>query len=142
MEKPNLSGTWMLDRLRGRLEIPMPDSTVFVIEHREPEFHLDRTHVVGDAQDKFSIDLTTDGQAVHASHRGIDIEARAYWDGSVLVFDSTMATGSEKGSNVVRYELADRGNTFIAIEKVDFTGHQHINRWVFERTGIFRNPGG
>jgi len=133
MDKPDLSGSWTLNRHKSRLQIPMPDSTVFSIDHREPRFHIERTHIVGDTRDTFSIDLMTDGRTVHASHRGIEIRARAYWEGDVLVFDSLMTLGDESGTNVVRYELADEGKSFIALEKVDLKGHEHTNRWVFDR---------
>jgi hypothetical protein len=133
MARPDLSGTWRLNRQKSRLEIPMPDSTVFVIVHREPQFHLERTHIVGETRDLFSIDLTTDGQVVHAVHRGISIASRAFWDRDVLVFDSEMTMGDERGTNVVRYELGEGRDTFVACESVDFAGHAHTNRWVFER---------
>jgi len=133
MARPDLSGTWTLNRQKSRLEIPMPDSTVFVIAHREPQFHLERTHIVGETRDLFSIDLTTDGRIVQAVHRGISIASRAFWDGDVLVFDSEMTMGERKGTNIVRYELGEGGNALIAGEKVDFAGHAHTNSWVFER---------
>ena len=133
MARPDLSGTWKLNRRESRLEIPMPDSTVFVIEHREPHFRLERTHVVGEANDVFCIELTTDGRSVHAAHRGINIVSRAFWDGDVLVFDSAMTAGNQTGTNIVRYELGEGGNVFIAVEKVDMGGHAHTNRWVFDR---------
>lgn len=133
MNKPDLSGTWAINRERSRLEIPMPDSTVFTIEHREPRFHLERTHVVGETRDVFSIELTTDGRVAESTHRGIRIEARAFWDGDVLVFDSRLTLGEEKGTNTVRYELVAGGMSFIAQERVEFQSHTHSNTWVFDR---------
>jgi len=122
-----------MNRAKSLLQIPSPDSTVFVIRHEEPRIRIERTHVSGDARDTFSIDLTTDGMTVEATHRGIDIRSRAYWEGATLVFDSVMTQGGETGTNIVRYEIADAGRTFIAVEKVDFAGHAHTNRWVFDR---------
>jgi len=133
VNKPDLSGTWAINRERSRLEIPMPDSTVFTIEHREPRFHLERTHVVGETRDVFSIDLTTDGRVVEATHRGIRIEARAFWDGDVLVFDSRLTLGEERGINTVRYALDAGGLSFVAQERVEFQSHTHSNTWVFDR---------
>jgi len=133
MGRPDLSGRWALNREKSRLEIPMPDATEFLIEHREPQFHLKRTHVTGNARDTFAIDLITNGPAVQLTHRGIDIQSRAYWEGDALVFDSAMGMGSERGTNIVRYALVDGGRTFVAVEKVRFAGHTHTNRWVFDR---------
>jgi len=111
----------------------MPDSTVFIIEHREPRFHLERTHVVGETRDEFQIDLTTDGRVTHSTHGGMHIESRAFWDGDVLVFDSLVTVGGEKGTNVVRYEIADGGKSLIARERVEFQSQSHSNLWVFDR---------
>ena len=132
-DKPDFSGVWRFNPGKSLLEIPSPDSSIFVIKHREPQFHIERTHTIGETSDTFSIDLTTDGGIVTKSHRGIEIRARMYWDADVLVFDSKLSQGSQKGSNIVRYQLAEGGETFIAIELMTLGDHCHKNKWVFER---------
>lgn len=61
MPKPNFTGTWKFNPANSVLQIPAPDATVFVIDHREPVLRISRTHIVGEKQDTFSLDLTTDG---------------------------------------------------------------------------------
>src|SRR5262249_34009660 len=116
MLKPDFTGTWKFSPSKSSLQIPAPDSTTFVIEHREPRFHLSRTHIVGGNSDTFSIDLTTDGEEVVRNQGDLEVRARVYWEGETLAFDSRLARGDEQATNVVRYSLANQGQAFIAEE--------------------------
>jgi hypothetical protein len=133
MGRPDFSGVWNFNRERSLLQIQAPESTVFVIRHHEPEFHLERTHVFGGIRDLFSIDLATDGESVELTHGGIMISARLYWEGDDLVFYSELRKGEGFGTNVVRYQLTNGGRTFTALEQVNFGEHSHVNTWVFDR---------
>ena len=134
MSRPDFTGAWTFNHGRSALEIPPPDSTIFVIEHREPRFHLSRTHVVGTTSDTFSIDLTTDGEEVVRVERGLEIHARAYWDGDTLVFDAAFSRQGVPATNSVRYSLTDDGRTFVAEEHFRSEQHRYDNTWVFDRT--------
>ena len=133
MNKPDFTGVWRFNSGKSLLEIPSPDSTLFVIDHHEPDFHLERTHTHGETSDTFSIDLTTDGGPVTKNHGDIEIRARLYWDGDVLVFDSRLIQGGQEGSNIVRYQLAEDGQIFVAVERLSLGVHRHTNTWVFEK---------
>jgi dienelactone hydrolase len=133
MSKSDFSGTWKLNRSKSSLQIPWPDSTSFTIEHREPRFHLSRTHVFAGKSDTFSIDLTTTGETVVRDHVGMKIHVRLYWEGETLVFDSKLEREGEKGTNVVRYKLADEGRTFIAEERFRSELRSYENTWVFDK---------
>src|SRR5262245_43548967 len=133
MVKPDFTGTWKFNRSRSSLQIPAPDSTTFVIEHREPRFHLSRTHVVGGNRDTFSIELTTDGERVVCNHDGLEIQARLRWEGETLVFDSELVREGTRATNVVRYRLAEAGRAFVAEESFRSEQHSHENTWVFDR---------
>jgi len=133
MTKPDFTGTWKFDSNRSSLQIPSPDSTTFVIEHREPRFHLERTHVFGGNSDTFSIDLTTGGEAVVLNHGGFEIRACLHWEGETLVIDSSLNREGEQATNIVRYRLADQGQTFIAEEQLHSGEHNHENLWVFDK---------
>jgi len=133
MAKPDFTGTWEFNSIRSALQIPAPESSVFVIEHREPDFYLERTHVFGESSDTFAIALTTDGKDVVCNHRGMQIRARLYWEGETLVCDSILDLGGAQITNVVRYGIADEGQTFIAEERLRSREHNHENKWVFDR---------
>jgi len=133
MAKPDFSGVWKFNRARSSLQIPPPDSTTFVINHKEPRFHLERTHIFSGNSDFFTIDLLTDGNSVELTHAGARIRARLYWDDEALVFYSELIRDDVRGTNVVWYRLTEEGQTFIAFERLSFEGHNHENNWVFDR---------
>src|SRR5216683_2730878 len=107
MSKPDFTGTWKFNPSKSSLQIPAPDSATFVIDHREPLFHLSRTHVVDGTSDTFAIELTVNGEQVVRNHSGMAIQARLYWEGETLVCDSVFVREGESASNIVRYRLAD-----------------------------------
>ncbi len=133
MPKPDLSGSWRFDRDRSTLQIPAPDDTLVVLEHREPMLRITRTHVSGGARDTFSIELTTDGKVVEVHHGDLSLAARAYWDGDTLVFDTRILRGGEEASNVVRYSVTPDGATFLAEESLRSASLDYDNTWVLDR---------
>ena len=131
--RPDFSGTWIFDPTRSVLQSPSPDSSVFVIDHREPRFHLSRTHFFGADSDTFAMDLTTDGAEVERSYDNFQLRGRSYWDGEALVFEATLLIEGEQASTVGRYSLAQEGNTLIAEEHFVMGQYSHENRWVFDK---------
>lgn len=133
MNRPNFTGVWKFNQNKSVLEISAPDSTTFIIEHREPYFHLERTHVSGKSSDTFTVDLTTDNKTVTKNHGGVEIRARMAWEGDILVFDSEVYREGNRGTNIVRYQLADDGHTFIADEQFSSKDLNYANKWVFDK---------
>ncbi|MGQ0702251.1 MAG: hypothetical protein ACT4PM_03860 [Gemmatimonadales bacterium] len=58
MSKIDYSGRWQFSPRASTLQIGMPDSVVFTIEHREPSFRFERTLTFGARSDTFAIVLT------------------------------------------------------------------------------------
>ncbi len=133
MTKPDFSGTWKFNPSRSSLQIPSPESSVFVIEHNEPHFHLERTHVVGGNGDTLSIDLMTNGEVVILNRRGIEMHVSLHWEETALVFDCRFDWEGEPATNIVRYSITDEGRTFMAAEQLRGKQHSHDNVWVFDR---------
>src|SRR5215470_13119193 len=102
MAKPDFTGTWEFNSSRSALQIPAPESSVFVIEHREPDFYLERTHVFGESSDTFAIALTTDGKDVVWNHRGMGLLSHPYWEGETLVCDFIFDLEGVQITNVER----------------------------------------
>lgn len=133
MTKPDFTGTWAFNAAMSRLQIPAPESSEFAIEHRDPHFRLTRTLVMQGHRDTFSIDLMTDGSPFRLAHpRGYEIQGRAYWDGSVLAFDSTIEQGDEQATNAVRYHLSDDGRSLTAEERFRSRDLSYDNVWVLD----------
>lgn len=133
MTHPNFSGTWKFNSNRSSLQIALPESIGFVIEHREPQFHFERTLVVGGHKDTFAIDLTTDGNTLVTHHEGLEIRATLIWDGDSLLFDSKVERDGVQGTNVVRYTLSEDGHVFTAEEQFRSSDYNYDNLWVFDK---------
>lgn len=134
MGRPDFTGTWAFNAGKSALQIPAPESSEFIIEHREPHFRLARTLVMQGQRDTFSIDLTTDGSPFRLSHpRGFEVRGRAYWDGDVLAFDSTIGQAGQQATNEVRYRLSGDGRTLTAEERFRGRDLSYDNIWVLDR---------
>jgi hypothetical protein len=131
--RPTFTGTWVLNLAKSHLEVPPPDSTIFVIRHREPIVRIFRTHARAGSLDTVTITLRTDSSRVDGELRGATSISRAWWEGSELVFALALSRGDQRASQVVRYSLSDQGRTFTAVEDVDAGAASHVNRWVFDR---------
>jgi hypothetical protein len=133
MERPDLSGTWRLNHGKSTLQIAAPDDSVFVIDHREPTLHLERTHVAGGRRDIFAIQLVTDGSETVLDSGGLRLRARVFWEGETLVLDSHVARGGEEGSNHVRYSLSEDGETLVAEERFRSASVNYDNVWWLDK---------
>lgn len=133
MPKPDFSGTWKFNPSKSVLQIPAPDSSIFVVEHREPAFRIQRTHVFGQKSDMFALDLTTDGNEVTIERGEVQIYARVYWEGDALVFDTRLVKQGEEAANFVRYKLAETGDSFTAEERFRSKALNYDNIWVMEK---------
>jgi hypothetical protein len=136
MTLPNFSGTWRFNPLLSSLQIEAPHSSLFVIEHIDPIFRLTRTHVFPQKADTVSIGLKTDGSVVSFTKDDRRIQAHAYWDGESILFESKILRGDEKATNIVRYSLANDGNTIIAEEKLRSPSLNYDNIWILDRVGV------
>jgi RimJ/RimL family protein N-acetyltransferase len=135
MSKPDFTGTWAFNPGKSRLQIRAPDETLFVIDHREPDLHISRTHQVAETRDSFSLDLTTDGREVSIERADLRLRARAYWEGDTLVFDSRLTRAGEEATNVVRYTLSADGQRFLAEERFRSPSSSYDNTWALDRVG-------
>ncbi len=131
--KANFSGSWNLNLQKSTLQIPPPSASMFRIDHKEPQFHLSRTHFYGEKSETWSIDLTTDGKEVYQKDGNLESWTRLYWQRNSLVFDQKLKLNGKDGTNVVRYTLTDEGRTLIAVERMKTPKFSHYNYWVFEK---------
>jgi hypothetical protein len=130
---PDFTGTWIFNAAQSKLQIPVPDSGVFRIDHKEPVFRLSRTFVQKGKEDTWGIDLTTGGKDVVQKSASDTTSGHLTWDGRDLVFDSTISIGTRKASNIVRYELSEDGKILTAVEKFRGPVVKYDNVWVFDK---------
>lgn len=133
LPKPNFTGTWKVNLQKSKLQIPPPESSVFVVEHAEPSLRLTRTHVFQGKSDTFTMQLTTDSKEVVHQDDKRTIYSRAYWKGNVLVFDSRVVVKGAEATNVVRYRMAKDGQSFTARERLRSPQRNYENVRVMEK---------
>ena len=134
MSRPDFSGTWVLDLSRSSLEIMIPDSSIFVIDHREPILIGERTHFLdGVSNTSSGSEATTDSVLTVLQAGDLEIQTRVYWDGQTLVLAQEWSQGGVPVTNLVRYTLADEGQTLIADERMSAGDDDHHNVWTFRR---------
>jgi hypothetical protein len=63
----------------------------------------------------------------------MEIHARMFWQGKAFIFDSEVQRGSKQGTNLVSYQLADNGQTFIADEQFSSADLNYKNKWIFDK---------
>jgi hypothetical protein len=132
--KPDYSGTWKANFAKSKLQIQAPESTVFVIEHREPHFRLSRTHTSEGKSDTWSIDLTTDGKEVLREESNRTLHCRLTWEGRSLVFSVRMRMpDGEEITDRVKYLMAAHGKSFTAYESLRGGTAKADNVWVLEK---------
>jgi hypothetical protein len=132
--QPNFSVEWKFVAIKSKLQIPVPDSGIFTIDHREPVFRMSRTLIAEGKTDTWSIDLTTDGKEVVVKSTGETTRGHVSWDGSDLVYQAKIILNDgREGTDTVRYHLSDGGRTITAIESSRGPVVKFDNLWVFEK---------
>ena len=131
--RPNFAGTWVLNLAKSKLQVPPPDSTIFVIDHHEPVVRLFRTHARAGRLDTVTITLRTDSSRIDGELRGAKSVSRTWWEGKELVFAIDLFLGEQHAAQTVRYSLTPDGGTFTAVENVHAGPNKHLNHWVFDR---------
>jgi hypothetical protein len=132
--KPDYSGSWKANFAKSKLQIPAPESTLFVIEHREPRFKLSRTHTAGEYRDTWSIELTTDGKEVTREEANRTVRCRLTWEGNSLVFAARIRMrDGEEITDRVKCVMAADGKSFTVYESYRGRTAKADNLWVLER---------
>jgi hypothetical protein len=134
MNKPNFSGIWKFNPGLSTLQINAPDSSLFIVEHEEPNFRFERKHIFGGKEDTFSMNLIINNNSISINRQGTEIKAHCYWESNTLVFDTVLTRGNQKARNTVRYSLAEDKESFTAEECYRSDSTNYDNIWVMEKT--------
>ena len=127
-QKPNYTGTWVLNQEKSKLE-SQPEgltSTVFVIKQDGDEFKLTRYHIFGEKKKKISFKMIADGKKRKVK---LLFNGKLEWKEDGL----EASLWRKNFRNIVNYKFGNDKNEFIADEV--FTGNpkDHHNIWVFAR---------
>lgn len=130
---PDFTGNWRFNPDRSSLEITAPESTVFIIQHEEPLFRVDRKHVINGKTDEMTISLKTDGVEVVQTIGPLEVHTTLHWEGEELVLVSRFPGYDPEADNTVRYRLESDGRTLVVDERLRSSRLNYDNTWVFDR---------
>lgn len=127
-QKPNYTGTWVLNLEKSKLESRDEGFTgsVFIMKQEGDKLKLTRYHIYGEKKNKISFKMIADGKTRRVK---ILFKGKLEWKENSL-----KATLWRKNFlNIVDYKFGSSPNEFIADEV--FTGYpkNHHNIWVFDR---------
>ncbi len=127
-QKPNYTGTWVLNLEKSKLESPPEGltSTVFVIKQEGDQFRLTRYHITAEKKRKISFKMKADGKTRTVK---LLFKGKLEWKENSL-----QATLWRKNfSNIVNYQFGNTQNELIADEVFTGPPKNHHNIWVFDR---------
>jgi hypothetical protein len=127
-QKPNYTGTWLLNLEKSKLE-SRPEgltSSVFMIKQEGDKFKLTRYHIFGEKKKKISFKMTADGKT-----RRVKLLFKGKLESKENKLQATL--WRKNFLNIVNYKFGNNQNEFIADEV--FTGNpkNYHNIWVFDR---------
>lgn len=134
--RPDYSGEWVLNRQESALPpaVSNVERGVVRIEHREPEFHFQRTYVIAGTSQDAEFSIRTDGaEQTQTAPNGAPTTMTLRWDGPALVLAMQIAGPAYTATNVVRYELLDGGRRLRATESGRAPQHNHDAVWIYDR---------
>jgi hypothetical protein len=127
-QKPNYTGTWILNFEKSKLE-HRPDgltSSVFVIKQENDKFSLTRYHIFENKKKKISFKMVDDAKTRRIKFL---FKGKLEWKENNL-----QATLWRKNFlNIVNYKFGNTQNEFIADEVFTGRPQNHHNIWVFDR---------
>lgn len=128
-QKPNYSGTWILNLEKSRLTSGNSSKitkTIFVIEQEGDKFSLTRYRYMGEKKRKLKFDMTADGERHKVK---LLFNGKLEW-----IEEHLRASIWNKGfSNIVNYTFGSSENEFIADETFTSAKTNYHNYWVFDR---------
>ena len=133
VSRPDYSGEWHFSKCASRLQIPVPQSVEFTIEHREPHFRLERSLLQDGSHHTITLDLEigTDNEPF------VRDEALVFpsleWDADDLIFSATIVGPEGRSTNEVRYHLDEDGTLLLADERFSGAAMRYENHWVFRK---------
>jgi hypothetical protein len=127
-QKPNYTGTWVLNLEKSKLESRPGRLTgsVFIIKQEGDKFKLTRYHIFGEKKKKISFKMKADGKTRRVK---MLFKGKLEWKENNL----QAILWRRNFLNIVNYKFGNNQNEFIADEV--FTGNpkSHHNIWVFDR---------
>ncbi len=85
--KPDLSGTWKLNREKSKFASGGPDNLSIKVDHKEPAFAEAWSMSTPDGERSFQAKYATDGKETEQEVMGRTAKTSAKWEGDALVIE-------------------------------------------------------
>jgi hypothetical protein len=85
--KPDLSGTWKMNREKSKFADGGPNAILIKIDHKEPAFTEEWTMSTPEGERSFQAKYTTDGKETEQEVMGRTAKTSAKWEGNALVIE-------------------------------------------------------
>jgi hypothetical protein len=133
LDVPDFAGFWECDLSRSHFTGQPPIAISLEIFHREPRFEMVRRRVYPAWSDKWSIALTTDGQAHHENQAGYESRTVMSWHNQVVVLTSEFCFGSINGWYESRFFMFPERDCFLVTERLRGLRADIDSAWCFRR---------
>lgn len=131
--RPDLSGTWLLDKGKSRLEADQADTAILYIEHEDPRLRLTRAYVSDGKADVFNEVLLANGKEDVKRWKEDSTVYRCRWESDELILESRERKGGKESLTVMKLSLAPDGRTLAFEERFAGPGRKFENTLVLER---------
>ena len=132
-QRPDLSGTWLLDKGKSSLQAPAPDTAILYVDHSDPRFLLPRAYVTDGLADRFNIRVLANGKDDVKKWRDHTTVNRCRWEGNELVLESRDREGRKESRTVMRFSLSPDGRTLTMEERFTGPDRSYENTLVLSR---------
>jgi len=142
-EKPNFSGTWVLDKAKsdpmGRPGGPSPDVTL-IIEHKEPTLKIKQIIKTEQGERVQELSYTTDGKEnKNPGFRGGEVITKSKWEDGKLVTKGSQTMETPQGTMTMELTeirtLSEDGKTLTVQTTRTTPGGERTTKQVYTKQG-------
>jgi hypothetical protein len=124
-EKPNFSGTWVLQADKSDFGmIPPPTSRTDIIDHQEPKITVKRTAVTAEGESKVDLVYAVDGKPWKNQAGGQEATSTLRWEAQELVVVSEVDTPQGLATLTDRWSLSADGKTLTQVRTINIQGQE------------------
>jgi len=133
--RPNLSGTWVLDKSKSEFgPMPPPDTRTDTIDDKGATVKIVVNQSGAMGATSVTLDLVTDGkQTATSTMMGSPASSTAHWEGNTLVVNTQIDRQGTPVSLVSRYVLSADGNTLTVTRDISTQMGDLQQKWVFAK---------
>jgi hypothetical protein len=124
-DKPNFSGTWVLQTDKSDYGMmPPPMSRTDIIDHQEPKITIKRTAATAEGENKLDLVYAVDGKPWKNQAGPQEVSSTLHWEGQELVVVSEVDTPQGLATLTDRWSLSADGKTLTQTRTISIQGQE------------------